>query len=200
MNMRPKSAIKQLHPLLQIPSFTTRDAARVGVNSATLGYYAKSGELERIDRGIYRSVHAPIIENFRWEDLIVAAQKVKGGVICLTSALAFYELTEEIPRQHWIAIENKTRHRADPSTKIVRMRNLTLGKTEEEIDKITVSIFDRERTIVDSFRYLSRETAIKSLKMAMGQKGTKKIDLEKIRKYAKLLRVKIEPYILAVTT
>ena len=198
--MRSKSALKTLAPLLQAPSFTSREAAQLGISAAILGYYLKSGDIERISRGIYRAINAPSVEDFRWEDLVFAVRKLKNGVVCLTSALALYELTEEIPRQFWIAVENSTRHRAPSSTKVVRMRNLTLGKTEFKIGDIKIPIFDRERTIVDSFRYLSKETAIKALKIAITQKGSKKIKLEKIRKYAKILRFKIDPYILSVTT
>ena len=90
-------------------------------------------------------------------------------------------------------------HRALPTTKVVRMRNLTLGKTTTKIGNVTLPIFDRERTLVDAFRYLGRETALKALKAALAKKGAEKIDIEKIRKYAKILRVKIEPYLIAMT-
>lgn len=198
--MRPKIALKKIARLLKLPSFEAKEAAALGVSSATLAYYVTTRELERVGRGIYRAVDAPTIEDFRWEDLVAKVQKIKGGVICLISALAFYELTEEIPRQYWIAVRNSTRHRADSSTKIVRMRNLELGRTQARIGKIAIPIFDRERTIVDSFRYLGEETAIKALKMAVAQQGARKINLDKLRKYAEAMRVKIEPYILTVTT
>ena len=86
-----------------------------------------------------------------------------------------------------------------PTTKVVRMRNLTLGKTTIKIGNVTLAIFDRERTLVDAFRYLGRETALKALKSALLKKGVEKIDIEKIRTYAKILRVKIEPYLIAIT-
>lgn len=86
-----------------------------------------------------------------------------------------------------------------PPTKIVRMRNLSLGKTKIKIGNVTLAIFNRERTIVDAFRYLSRETALKALKIALTKKGSDKIDIEKIRKYARKLRVKIEPFLIAMT-
>ncbi len=56
------------------------------------------------------------------------------------------------------------------------------------------TIFDRERTIVDAFRYLGRETTLKALKIALTKRGSEKVDIEKIRQYAKKLRIKIEPY------
>ena len=77
--------------------------------------------------------------------------------------------------------------------------NFELGKTAIKLEGATLPIYDRERTIVDAFRYLGRETALKALKMALTKKGAEKIDIEKIRKYAKKLRVKIEPFLIAMT-
>lgn len=198
--MNDTNALKTLKPLLSKPYFTSADAKALGVHSSHLAYYIKKGSIERIGRGLYRGMDAPSMREFRWEDLVLAMAKVNEGVICLTSALALYDLTDEIPRQHWIAIRNETRHRGDPSIKVIRMRNLELGKTSIDIDNVKLAIFDRERTIVDTFRYLSKETAIKALKMAVQKKRNEKINLAKIQRYAKLLRINIEPYLLMVST
>lgn len=197
--MKPKNALNKLKSLLCAPSFTSKEARLCGVSSATLAYYAKKNELIRIGHGIYRGANAPIADDFRSEDLIEAMQRVKDGVICLTSALSLFHLTEEMPSQHWIAIRNETVHRAMPSTKVVRMRNLSLGRTTIKVGKIRLPIFDRERTIVDTFRYLGRETALKALKIALTKSGSEKINVEKIRQYAKKLRIQIEPYLIAMT-
>lgn len=197
--MRPKNALEKLKPLLLAPRFTSEEARIHGVSSSTLAYYVKQKALIRIGHGVYRGVNAPSPTDFRWEDLIEAMQRVRDGVICLTSALSLYHLTEEMPSQHWIAIRNDTIHRAMPNTKVVRMRNLTLGKTTIQIGNISLPIFDRERTIVDAFRYLGRETALKALKVALTKKGNEKVNIEKIRQYAKKLRIKIEPFLIAMT-
>ena len=143
--MKPKNALEKLKPLLRAPSFTSGEARIRGVSSSTLAYYVKQKELTRIGHGIYRGTNAPTPTDFRWEDLIEAMQRVKEGVICLTSALSLYHLTEEMPSQHWIAIRNETIHRALPTTKIVRMRNLMLGKTTIKVGNVTLPIFDRAR-------------------------------------------------------
>lgn len=198
--MRPRSALEKIKKLLKKPKFTSKEAQAYGVNAATIAYYIRAGEVVRIGRGIYRGAIAPTTEDFRWEDLIEAVQKTKGGVVCLTSALALYNMTEEIPRQFWIAIDHSTRHRASSSTKIIRMRNLDLGKTTLNVGGVSIAIFDRERTIIDSFKYLSKETAIKALKMALTKKGKEKLDFERLSQYSHQLRINIQPYILAVTT
>jgi predicted transcriptional regulator of viral defense system len=129
-----------------------------------------------------------------------AVKRTKDGAVCLISALAFYNLTEEIPRQHWIAIRHDTMHVHPPSTKVVRLRNFGLGKTTAKIRSVTFPIFDRKRTVVDSFRFLSTETAIKSLKAAIAKNVKEKINRNLVQTYAKKLRVNIEPYLLAITT
>ncbi len=98
--MKPKNALEKIENLLLAANFTMKEARQCGVSAETLAYYVNIGELERLGRGLYRGIHAPTLQSFRWEDLVTAVRCVENGVICLTSALALYELTEEIPRQH----------------------------------------------------------------------------------------------------
>jgi predicted transcriptional regulator of viral defense system len=170
------------------------------VEASVLSYYAKTGELKRIRHGVYQAANYQNPEAFRWIDLIEAVRSINNGVVCLISALAVYELTEEIPRQHWIGIRHGTSARSNRQIKIIRFRDLDLGKTEIELEGTHIPIFDRERTIIDAFRLLSRETAIKALKSALAQRGKNRINLIKLETYAKKLQIDIEPYLLSITT
>lgn len=165
--MKPKTSLSTLSPLLKKPFFTSKEARELGVHPAILSHYVKAGHLKRVSRGVYQTANYQNPSAFRWEDLIEAVYSVKGGVVCLISALAIYDLTEEIPRQHWIAVKHGRSIRENRDLKIIQLRNMELGKTEIELEGSLVSIFDRERTIVDAFRLLSREIAIKALKMAI---------------------------------
>lgn len=199
--MRPQTAINLLTPLLGKHCFSATEARALGVRSEMLSYYQKRGIIKRLQRGLYQSTQPNLPSSFLWDDLIEAVSSINGGVICLTSALDIYELTEEIPRQHWIGKKRGTStDRNDQQIKIVRFRNMDLGKTTIKLDGIVVPIFDRERTIIDAFRLLSRETAIKALKAAMAIKGKNRIDLRKLEDYAKQLRFNITPYLLTVMT
>ena len=131
---------------------------------------------------------------------IDAVHSVSVGVICLISALAIYEITDEIPRQYWIAIPHKISIDRGNSVKIIRLRNMDLGKTIVDLGGVQVPIFDRERTIIDAFRLLSQETAIKALKMALSSKSGTRLDLRKLQAYAKNLRFNIFPYLISATT
>lgn len=79
------------------------------------------------------------------------------------------------------------------------MRNVDLEKTRIAIGEYKVQIFDRERCIIDAFRYLSKEIAIKALQRYF-QSNTCKPEPKKLGAYAKKLRVNITPYILSYTT
>ena len=114
--------------------------------------------------------------------------------------MALYELTDEVPRKHWIAVSHKTRHRGNKFVKITRFRNIELGRTSIKKNGISLPIFDRERTIIDSFRYLGIETALKALRLALEKKGKEKINLERLREYAKILHINIDSYLFALTT
>lgn len=176
-------------------TFTTEEAQEYGLSPRMLSYYVKKGVLERMARGVYRfSDYIPKDENVLWEDLAVAAQRVSNGVICLISALNYYGLTDERMKEYWIAVPHSQPHSRFPLTRIVRMRNMKLGVQTKVIAEIEVRIFDPERTIVDSFRLLDFETAIKALKLYLkGECG--KPDLKKLSRYSKDLRANIEKHI-----
>jgi|ERR1700722_574421 len=197
--MRPAVALLLLVPLLGKPYFTAREARELGVHPSVLNHYIKTGQIKRVSRGIYQGSEYKNPSAFRFEDLVEAVYSVKGGVVCLISALAAYELTEEIPRQHWIAIRHDTSVKARRGIKILRYRNVALGRTEMVLERVKIPIFDRERTIIDAFRLLSRETAIKALKAAIAQGGKNRIDFVKLQEYAKKLRFNITPYLMSVT-
>lgn len=201
IKMRKSQHFQKLAPLLTKVSFTTKEAKKYGVSSALLSYYLKTKQLKRLYRGVYQNSafkHSPA--NFPWEELITAIYSIPNGVICLVSALALYNLTDEIPRQHWIAIAHNTSAKKSKEIKILRFRNMSLGKTKINLNGIEISIFDRERTIIDAFRLLSLEIAIKALKIAISLHKDQKIDLKKLQNYAKKLKTNIIPYLLTATT
>lgn len=198
--MRPQACLQLLTALFNQPSFTSKEAKILGVPASVLSHYVKVGKLKRIRRGVYQSIDYQNPEAFRWADLIETVHSISGGVVCLISALAVYDLTEEIPRQHWIGIRHGTSARSSRQIKIVRFRDLDLGKIEIELEGARIPIFDRERTIIDAFRLLSRETAIKALKSAMAQGGKNRIDLIKLEAYAKKLQFDISPYLMSIAT
>ncbi|WP_068466607.1 type IV toxin-antitoxin system AbiEi family antitoxin domain-containing protein [Candidatus Protochlamydia phocaeensis] len=199
--MKKSNCLYAIQTLLKQPSFTANEAKIFGVFPAHLAYYIKKGQVRRLGRGIYQGTNFKYpIDYFQWEDLIEAVNSVPGGVVCLISALALYDITEQIARQFWIAVPHGTSIKERKLTKIIRFRNMELGKTTLDLGGIQIPIFDRERTVIDSFRLLSRETAIKALKVALAKKGKERLDLKKLQVYAKKLRYNIQPYLMTATT
>jgi predicted transcriptional regulator of viral defense system len=115
-----------------------------------VSYYVKTNRIERIGHGVESTIDA----DFQWEELIIIVKSIPHGVVCLVSALMIYELTDEMPRENWIAVSHSTTAPKRDHTRIVRMRDMETGKTRYTIGRETVVIFDRERTIIDAFGVL----------------------------------------------
>lgn len=189
-----------LDPLLKEPIFRASEARSRGIPARMLAHFCQKGLIERVGRGLYRVVGASSGINFDFEGLVLTAWSIPRGVICLVSALCYYNLTDQTMREYWIAVPNSDKSPKRPHIRIVRMRNLSLGLTTIKMGKYEVKIFDRERTVVDSFRYLSDEIAIKALQSYLRPSGKKKVDLSKLSTYSKELRVDISKYIVTLTT
>jgi predicted transcriptional regulator of viral defense system len=197
--MRQLKYLKKLESFINAPLFTPAEAEKKDVPRHALAYLVKRGTLERIYPGAYRfSQYEPEVE-FQWENLALVAASILEGVICLISALCYYDLTDQIMREIWIAVPHESYPPKRPNTRIIRMRNVKLGKIEIELGEYNVHIFDRERCVVDAFRYLSKEIAIKAIQRYF-QSTKYKPDPKKLGAYAKTLRVNITPYILSYTT
>jgi predicted transcriptional regulator of viral defense system len=187
-----------LQELLKKPTFTSREAKAFDVHTSRLAYYAKKGTIERISRGLYRSSKAASSAPFEWQELLEIVQSIPNAVICGVSALTYYELTLEFQRKHWIAIPHKARVPRRPKIKVIRMRNIELGRQRLKLGEYNVQIFDRERCVVEAFKYLSRESALRTLRAYLGGSKGRRPDFKKLLKYAKALRVDLGPYLEAM--
>jgi predicted transcriptional regulator of viral defense system len=188
-----------LQALLQKPFFTGRDAKEHGIASSRLTYYVNKGVLERVARGVYRNPNAINKAPVEWQDLLEEAQAIPNGTICLISALNYYGMTVEVQRKFWIAIPHAAGALKRPNAKIIRMRNFNLGRVPLRLGPYRTFIFDRERCVIDAFRYLPRESAVRILKEYLKSTQEQKPNLPKLGKYAEALHVKITPYIEALT-
>jgi predicted transcriptional regulator of viral defense system len=191
-----QNPLEKLRPLRKKPYFTVSEAESLGVYASLLAYHSRQGRIERVGKGVYRFPDSGADIPINWEDLIVAATSIPDGIVCLISAIAIYELADQLPRQHWIAVPHSSRAPRREKVRIVRMRNAELGATTTKLGDAHVRIFDRERTVIDVFRYLDKEIAIKSLKAYLqGREKGHKPDLRKLDSYAKSLRVSIAAYV-----
>jgi len=75
-----------------------------GITAATIGRMVKDGEVLRLARGLYQLPDAPLDVH---HSLAEAAKKLPKGVVCLVFALAYHDLTDQLPRAVWMAIGTK---------------------------------------------------------------------------------------------
>jgi predicted transcriptional regulator of viral defense system len=164
------STYKKFPTALKKGPFSVADAQMHGVNRLKLFRLVQHGYLERIERGIYRVCAEDIDdeEAFRSATLRVGPD----SAICLLSALSYYHLSDEIPHQIWLMVEQQKRtiHR---DLRVIRVLhpNWNIGIETHKGYKIT-SI---ERTLVEAIigrRYLGPMLGIESLKLALIEKKT----------------------------
>ena len=74
----------------------TSQALHAGIHPSTLYAMRDDGTLETVSRGVYRLADSEPLGN---PDLVTVATRVQGGVVCLISALAFHEITTQIPHE-----------------------------------------------------------------------------------------------------
>ena len=134
-----------------------RDLRNAGVGPETVARLVREGVVARVARGLYQFVDA--IPDPR-RSLAEASARVPRGVICLTSALQFHELTLQMPSAVWIAID-RTGWKPNveyPPVHFVRFSGHALagGVKRHLIEGIEVPIFEPAKSIVDCFRYRNK--------------------------------------------
>jgi predicted transcriptional regulator of viral defense system len=127
---------------------------KAGVTAATVSRMKEKGLILRLGRGLYQLSDAALGTH---HELAEAAKLVPKGVVCLTSALAFHELTDTIPSRVWMAIGAKDRkpRAKSPQLQFVRFGEKVLipGIEEHIIEGVRVRIYNPAKTVVDLFRY-----------------------------------------------
>jgi predicted transcriptional regulator of viral defense system len=176
----------------------TRDAIQAGVHPRTLYQLRDAGELEVLSRGVYRLTDQEQISD---PDLVIVAKRVPQAVICLVSALAYHEITTQIPHAVSIALpKGSETPRVDyPPISVHRFSETALkeGVEVHQIDGVSVNIYCPEKTLADCFKFrnkLGMDIVLEALKF---YKARKKFDLEKLIKYARVCRVEkiMRPYL-----
>jgi predicted transcriptional regulator of viral defense system len=134
-----------------------RDFMAEGIGPETLARLVREDAVSRPARGLYQLSDAPIDAT---HTLAEAAALVPKGIVCLTSALQYHELTLQMPAAVWMAIERTAwRPKIDyPRIRFVRFTgdSLTDGVVLHRIEGVEVPITDPARTIVDCFRYRTK--------------------------------------------
>lgn len=159
----------RLRAILQgVSLIRTRDLETQGLSRNQIQRMAERGLLEKVGRGLYRNPEANLSER---ADLVQAARRVPGGVLCLLSALRFHGLTTQNPFEVWMAVGSKAwRPRpAHPPLRLLYLNPASLreGVEEHVVDGERIKVFSAARTVVDCFRFRSKvgtDTAVEALR------------------------------------
>ena len=178
------------------------DMIRAGITSTTVARLERDGAIVRLSRGLYQLPDAPIDVN---HSLAEAAQLVPRGVVCLVSALAFHDLTDQQPARIWMAIGPKSwRPRVtQPPIRFVRFSPTALRTAIKPhlIEGVTVRVTEPARTIIDLFRYRRRvgqTVAVDGLKEALRRRRVTPSEIARLARDFKIARL-VAPYLEALT-
>jgi predicted transcriptional regulator of viral defense system len=185
----------------ELPFVRPRDVEGIGVAREYLLRLHRSGQLERVGRGLYRLPNLPVTEHHNFAQV---ARRVSQGVICLLSALAFHDVGTQNPFEVWIAIPRGMRH---PKLDAPPLRVTTLsgasyaeGIEEHMIEGVTVRIYGIAKTVVDCFRFRNKiglDVAMEALRESLRSKKTTINEINRFAKLARLGRV-MRPYLEAL--
>lgn len=181
-----------------------------GITAATVTRMKEKGLVAKLGHGLYQLPDAALDTH---HSLAEAAKQVPKGVVALTSALAFHDLTDTIPSRVWLAIGSKDRQsrQTHPPLQLVRFKpdHLREGVETHIIEGVAVKIFSPAKTVVDLFRYRKRagtryrhstglNLALEGLREAL---RTRKAKPSQIAEYARKAGVwkAMQPYLEAMT-
>ena len=179
----------------------TGEALSAGIHPRTLYEMERARILEKLDRGLYRLTDLPPLGN---PDLVTVAMKVPSGIICLISALAYHEITTQIPHEVYIALERGAEppRLGHPPIRIFWFSGqaFTAGMETRMIESAQVRIYSPEKTIADCFKYRNKiglDTAIEALKLYREKKRFKADDFMQFARVCRVEKV-MRPYLEAL--
>ncbi len=179
----------------------TAEALRTGIHPQTLYAMRDSGVLEKVSRGVYRLADSPPLSN---PDLVTVATRVPGAVICLISALAFHELTTQIPHEVHMALPRGAEQpRLDhPPVNVYRFTGdaFTAGVETHVLDGVGVSIYSPEKTLADCFKFRNKVGLDTVMEAVRFYRERRRLKVDHLMRFAGICRVKkvIRPYLEAI--
>ncbi len=148
-------------------------ALQAGITRRTLYTLRDRGDIEVLARGLYRLAEAAPLAN---PDLVTVATKIPHGVLCLISALAYHELTTQIPHEIWLAVPRNSEppRLGFPPLRVMRMSGAAFSEGIEtpNVDGVVIRVYSREKTLADCFKYrntLGLDTVLEAVRLYKAQ-------------------------------
>lgn len=179
----------------------TYEALQAGIHPRTLYSLRDNGAIEKLSRGLYRLAGGPPLSD---PDLVPVAMRIPNGVVCLISALAFHDLTTQVPHEVHLAIgrEAEWPRMEHPPLRAFRFTGeaFTEGVEAHKVDGVPVHIYSPEKTIADCFKFRNKiglDTAIEALRL---YRERRKLNVEFLMRFAGICRVTkvMRPYLEAI--
>lgn len=168
----------------------TKELNAIGIHYRDIKKLIEEGYIEKIRYGYYQ-----------WQDekafseVSVISSLFPDGILCMDTALSYYDYTDRTPVKWHIAIDNRTsRNRfkieyPPVCPHFITSNRFMIGMSEGEIDGIKVRIYDRERTICDCLRHVNKMDGEVFNGAVQGYIKDQKKNLPNLMKYAKQLGV-----------
>lgn len=179
----------------------THEAEDLGIERSSLSRLVNAGSLLRIERGLYT---LPEANHGQHHSLAIVSKRVPQGIICLISALAFHEMTTEIPRETWLALPPHSHppQIGYPSLAIVYISepSASHGVETHHVDKVPVRITNPARTVADCFKFRNKvgiDVALSALKDYWHNKLGTLVELRQATDICRVTRV-VQPYLEAI--
>lgn len=178
------------------------DLAAHEIPRSYLSRMCEEGQLTRRGRGLYSLPDADFGEH---EDLVEVCRRVPHGVVALMSALAWHNLTTQIPHTVTIAIDHKARMPAIdyPALEVVRVSQPMLywGVERAHVQQMEVRVYSVARTVIDCFRFrrrLGMDVAMEALRECRRRKAASVDELWEAAQACRISSV-IRPYLEATS-
>ena len=180
-----------------------REIREAGLHPEYLRKLCKSGQLIRTGRGLYVLADGDFKEH---HSIAEACKRVPHGIVCLLSALSYYEIGTQNPHQIWMAIDRAMRKpKVDyPPIRIFRFSGPSLkeGIEEKKIEGVSVQVYNPAKTLADCFKYRNKvgiDVAIEALKECW---RSRRCEIDELIYYAKICRVRniMQPYMEAIVS
>lgn len=166
------------------------DFVAAGICAVDVVNLCNAGYLNRVRHGYYQMAE----QNEATEEQILAAL-LPESIVCVESALFHYGYSDFAPRKWSIAVpRSMSRSKLDVDalplqTYYVQQDIYELGKSTGKFNGVELSVYDRERTICDCFKYRSRLDNELFSKALTAYANDSKKNLNNLSVYAKKLRV-----------
>ncbi len=166
------------------------DFVAAGIRAVDVINMCNAGYLDRIRHGYYQLAEADTSSEAQ-----LLATLIPKGIVCVESALFHYGYSDFAPRKWSIAVpRTMSRTKLDVDALVlqpyfVQPEIYELGKITDDFDGVILSVYDRERTICDCFKYRSRlDNEIFNKALNAYANDTQK-NLQNLSIFAKKLRV-----------